>query len=240
MEESQELNMLPIPQNIENHSSGYDQEESMDIDEACHLATEPRTSLLPRAQPVFASPVLKQLKTMAGDEICRECCFEGLLSKRAATLAKGLNVVMSHLHQADWEEHVAFEVLVTVRKFGSLVVQEWKPVTDPTDRDRCPEAFDGYEVLLHMHKYSCAYAQFLHLNDKKLRQQIEEMLRSFPTAGMPPPDKKHVIEILQMSSRFLEWIEASLHRINEEELAEKVGVGVEEINQLEQCGQGLL
>ena len=138
---------------------------------------------------------------------------------------------MTHVHHMPTNK-VKFHIDTTVwqgkDRHRRLSLTQEKPVTDPADFDRYPEAFDCCRILRHMRERHNLrkYAEILdchHTED--LKQSIDQVLGRIRASRSPRPTWDSLFETLQRMKSFIEQAVAGLRRNNEHDVVAKLNEG---------------
>ena len=153
-------------------------------------------------------------------------------------LGEPLNVLITHLHRMPSSKvkfHIETEVWEGEDQHRRVSLTREEPVTDPTDRNRYPEAFDCRYILQHMRRRRNLrkYAEMLdHRCSKDLKREIDGLLGRIPGKRSPRPTWDSLFDTLHKMKSFIEQAAAGLRRNNEEDLAAELDKGYDNLENI--------
>ena len=160
------------------------------------------------------------------------------LEKGVAIVGKSLNPVVSSVHK-DPSNEVKFCVRKKTDKKRTdrdcyTYTMKNLPASNPSDQWKCPEAFDGRNLLRHVRKHAPEYATFLDIRGSShdLKMAIDLILGRIPRRPNHSLTTAALVHTLFHMEGLLEMFVRGLGSIGRYNLADEVNEGLKELRDI--------
>ena len=165
--------------------------------------------------------------------------MHGLISDQHEFLEKGikaigesLNPLVSDMHNSSRNE-VKFRTKKKVFKRRRTTITEDVAVSNPSNSQLCPEAFDGRPILKHICHYYRQYADMIDYESSfDFKMKIKEIIGRIPKRPNPSLTWDVAIDTIYRMASFVEVIVEGLHNAANSTLAVSISGGVETLRDI--------
>ena len=126
-------------------------------------------------------------------------------------------------------------IFLKIKKYRRMSATEDVPVSDPSDRAQCPEAFEGHVLLRHMRRGNNfhAYADLLGYQDPRFfKNDIDKVLGRIAGRRNPSMTWAILFDTLFHMKNLLLTARAGLECDDKFSLVAKINTGIEELEDI--------